>query len=86
MLAFGQNFASVSESLPSVRKEIMNLHRQYIANVIYTRLGDAFSRWVDERVNARHKRVADERNLNIELDPEIAEIFRNSNAISGKLY
>jgi len=75
MLKFGANFLAVMESLPIVEKEIYNLHRQYIANVVYTRIGEPFQKWVDDRVCERHRKVADDRNLNIELDPEIAEIF-----------
>ena len=78
MLAFGNNFDSVRESLPIVDKEVHKLPRQYIANVIYTRLGKPFGNWVDAKVNERHLKVTDDRNMNIELDPEIAEIYRQS--------
>ena len=57
MLEFGNNFDSVRESLPSVENEVLKMPRQYIANVIYTRLGAPFANWVEKRVNARHQKV-----------------------------
>ena len=59
MLKFGFEYDSVKLALPIVEKEILNLHRQYIANVIYTRVGEPFQKWVDKQVEARHKKVAD---------------------------
>ena len=84
MLSFGARYPIVGESLPAVEGEILKLPRDYVANVIHTQVGKPFSDWVNEQVNARHKKVADTRNMNIELDPEIAAIFRASTAVSGK--
>ena len=74
----------VMKAFPSETKEIDKLPRQYIANVIYTLVGSPFEAWVNLRIEARHERIADDRDLNIELDPEIAVLFQASNAISGK--
>ena len=46
--------------LPDRRKEKARLGRQYLANVLYSRLGQKFKDWVDERVNARHAKVKEE--------------------------
>ena len=40
--------------------------------------------WVHGRVEARNQKVAEEGDMMIELDPEIAAIYRASNAVSGK--
>ena len=75
MLEFADMYPAVQTCLPSVKKEISALPRQYIANVIFTVVGNPFSSWVSDKVNIRHKKVTDERNLNIALDPEIAKAF-----------
>ena len=45
-------------------------------------VGAAFKKWVDKKVDQRHEEVADKRELYIEMDPEIAEIYNNSHAVS----
>ena len=37
-------------AFPVVETEIKKLPRPYIANVIYTIVGDAFADWVEDRV------------------------------------
>ena len=41
--------------LPDREKEMIKMGRQYLINVLYTRLGDKFKKWVDERVDQRHQ-------------------------------
>ena len=63
--------------------------RQYLINIIYTIVGEAFKNWVDERVNVRHEKIKDDGKKMIEMDPEIAAIYQKSKAIStsnGKMY
>ena len=85
MLNFAGNHRSIMEALPVVEKEILKLPRSYIANVINTIISpdDAFRLWVKARVNERHSRVVQDQGT-IEMDPEIAEVYRQSKAISGK--
>ena len=59
--------------------------RNYIANVIHTVVGDPFLQWTNVRIHERNSKVVKEKDLNINMDPEIAQIFRQSNAVSGKL-
>ena len=47
-------------------------------NVIYTKVGERFKDWVDEQVKRRHQKHIEKGNMNILMDPEIAEAFRNS--------
>jgi len=84
LLKFGNNFDSVKNSLPEVEKETLKFPRQYIANVIHTRVGQGFAKWVDDQVKARHAKIVDTKNMAIELDPEIAAIFKASTAVSSK--
>ena len=86
ILLFGMQFFNVARALPETDKERKKLPRAYICNVIYTQVGKPFYDWVQKQVDARHKKVTDERNMNIELDPEIAAIFKASTAVSGKFF
>ena len=83
MLEFASNYNNgVSmNALPEPMKEVLKLPRAYIANVIHTMVGKPFSDWVDERIKVRNKKVTDERDLAIKMDPAIAEIFRNSTSV-----
>ena len=85
MLNFAQNHRNVMNALPVEEKEILKLPRSYIANVINTIISpdDAFRLWVKSRVNERHSKQVQDRGM-IEMDPEIAEVYRQSQAISGK--
>ena len=58
------------------------LPRQYIINVIYTKVGKPFREWVDKRVGDRHEKVNKKEELYVELDPEIAKVFIASKAVS----
>ena len=72
------------KALPEKRKEIMKMPRSYIANVIYTIIGDPFQKWADKRVTERNEKVVKDRDMEITMDPEIAEIFKASSSVSGK--
>ena len=79
----------VQMCLPDKESETKKMGRQYLINVIYTRLGDKFKKWVDERVNERHSKIKDEGKKYIDLDPEMAKLFHSSKAVStsnGKAY
>ena len=84
LLAYASNYPEVMRALPVTQKEIRKLPRQYIGNIIHTIVGEPFKKWVHDRVEARNLKVAEEGDMMIELDPEIAEIYRASNAVSGK--
>ena len=84
LLSFGSKYEEVMEALPMVSKEIKKLPRQYIANVINTLVpGVIFKQWIDQRINDRNDKLAEPGEM-IEMDPEIAQIYRSSTEISCK--
>jgi hypothetical protein len=85
ILGFALTHKVVVDSLPPVR-EIWKMPRTYVCNVIFTRLGDVFQKWVDTRCHQRNLDIAVEKDLNIELDVNIAKAFHASTAISCKIY
>ena len=58
------------------------LPRQYISNIIYTVVGQPFQAWIDERVNHRNEKRAEEGNMIINMDEDIARHFQQSTHIS----
>ena len=72
--------------MPAEQEEIENLHRQYIANVIYYIAGKDFTDWIDKRLKERTQKLTEERQMNIKMDPEIYKIFQASQSISGKFH
>ena len=58
--------------------------RQWVANVCATVLKDIFSKWVKEQVNKRNEDLLVEKGLIIEMDPEIAKVFKESTKVSCK--
>jgi len=79
---FAKQYPGVMDAFPSAEVELEKIPRQYVINVIYTLVGQPFRTWVDQRVNERHEEIADKKQLFIEMDPEIAEIYNNSKAVS----
>lgn len=83
-LSFGKDFQLVKNALPDSEKEVGKMPRQYIANIIHTIVGQPFAEWVVQRVNARHTKMTESRDMNIQLDPEVAAAYQRSMAVSGK--
>ena len=65
-----------------IEKEMKKLPKQWIVNVLYTALGDAFGDWVKGRIESRNEKVVKEKNLLIDMDPAVAAAFTNSSAVS----
>ena len=65
-----------------IEREITRLPKQWICNVLYTVQGDAFGNWVKERIEERNSHVVKEKNMLIDLDPDVAAAFNNSTAVS----
>ena len=82
MLDFASQYPEVMRVFPESRKETMKMPRQYIANCIHSIIGKPFSDWVNEKVNERHKKVLDDREMGIEMDQELYAIFMANKAVS----
>ena len=82
-LEFASLYPQVMKCLPILERERLTLPRSYIANVIFTIVGDDFKKWVDRIVTRRHDERRQEQSQ-IKMDPEIAAIFNQSTATSGK--
>ena len=41
-------------ALPEDKKEILKISRSYIANVVYTIIGDEFQEWANEKIAERN--------------------------------
>ena len=53
--------------------------------MIYSVIKEPFGNWVKQQIETRNRKVAVEKNLLIEMDPEVAEIYAASTAVSSKL-
>ena len=84
MIQFASQYEDVKKALPSVEREVLDLPRPYLANVINTLKPKEFQLWVDTKVNERHQERVQQRDT-IQMDPQIAQVFRDSTAISGRL-
>ena len=47
-----------------------------------TVLGDVFTDWVSEKIEERNEEVRNKKDMNIELDPDIAAAFKASTSVS----
>ena len=68
MLDWARQYPEVLRALPSEEREIKKLHRQWVANLIYTIVGAPFQTWVNNLIQARNQAIIDDRDLNIEMD------------------
>ena len=50
----------------------------------YTVIGRPFGEFVRQRIQERNEKITVERQLNIEMDPELAAAFNASTAVSSK--
>ena len=66
-------------------REVFKLPKQWVINVTYSVMGSEFSDWVRERIDARNQNIVSDRNLIINMDPQIAEAFKKSTSVSRKL-
>ena len=78
-----KKYPGVMEYLPDQR-DMHRLPRQYIVNVVHTVVGQPIKDFVNAAIKARNDQVAENRHLILELDPEIAEAFKQSLNISSK--
>ena len=78
------NHPHVYAYLPEPSLELPKTPKQWIANVCATILEDQFTDWVKHQINTRHNKVADKKDIMIQMDPQMAKIFQDSIAVSSK--
>ena len=49
-------------------------------------VGNPFSKWVNAQIDDRNEKITTSNNLNIDIAPELMEIFKNSTAVSSKIH
>ena len=57
MLHNAKKHPGLIQYLPSEEREIEKLHRAYLANLIYTIVGERFRDWVKEKVQQRTEKI-----------------------------
>ena len=82
-IKFAKDHPEALKYLPDER-DLLNLQRQYIIDIIYTVIGQPFKEWVDERILIRNNKLKVTRNLDIAMDSRIVEIFLKSAHISSR--
>ena len=82
MLYHARNWPAVAQALPAETREVEKLPRAYLANVIYTIVGDPFKNWVDGEIAKRNEKIMSDQNLAINMDPEIYAAFQASQHVS----
>jgi len=60
MLEFALSYPDVYKVLPSEYREILKLHRQYIANVIFTVVGKPFQDWINGVAELRNSKIIED--------------------------
>jgi hypothetical protein len=82
MLYHARSASSVMRALPVREGEIKKLPRAYIANVMYTIIGEPFRDWVEKKVKDRNEKHMLSQNMTIEMDPEVYKAFKASTHVS----
>lgn len=57
----------------------------YCRNIAYSLCGDSFAKWISDQMNARNQKVTIEKDLLINIDPRIYNVFTQSSSISSKI-
>ena len=66
------------------RIEIHKVSREWICNIVATVLKNRFTDWVDEQIEIRNEEVREKKDMNIELDEDVAAAFNASTSVSCK--
>ena len=75
ILRFLSNFPIVMQFLPE-EKEIPKCPKQWIVNVAFAVVQDPFGHWVKSQIDARNHKVAVDKDLFIDMDPDVAAAFQ----------
>ena len=83
ILEYGLSFKSVVDALPPP-KETRKMPRQYLCNLIFHQVGQAFKDWVLKNCEERNENFTEKHGLEIKLQKRIAEAAAASTAVSRK--
>ena len=83
---YGTMYPAVMKCWPDLEEETKKMTRQYLTNIVYTIVGKPFYDWIETKIEQRNEKVKSEANMGIEMDPEIAEIFKASTTVSGNYH
>ena len=81
-----ESHPEVFDYLPEKNIELPKTPKQWVCNIIASVIGEPFNKWVAKQVDHRHQKVAVAKDLMIKMDPEIARVFRDSQAVSSKSF
>ena len=70
--------------MPAEKREVKKLPRDYLSTVLYSIIGTPFAAWVERRIEERNEKIAEEQDLNAELDPDVYAAYAKSSSTSGK--
>ena len=57
-------------------RDLPRVSRSWLCNTIYSVVGPRFQGWVTESVKDRNEKLSVDRNMDLKLDPEVANLFR----------
>ena len=77
------NYPNIKIYFP-IEREVRRLPKQFIINLAYSCIGQDFATWVKNIVDERNKRLALNRDMLIEMDPDVFAAFKRSTAVSSK--
>ena len=70
ILEFAESYnnGEAMKCLPENKKEILKMPRSYIANCIYTLVGEPFQDWANNKIEERNQKVVQDQNMSIQMD------------------
>ena len=83
VLNFVEGHRNVYLYLPD-KIEVKKCPKQWLVNIVFTVVKDDFSQFGRQQIEARNSKIAIEKDLMIDMDPEVAEAFAASTSISCK--
>ena len=78
-------YPQVAYYLPEA-KELPKVPRQWLANVIFSIIGQPFADWVDSVIQMRNSKIVANDNKFVAMDPEVYAAFQASTQVSSKFY
>ena len=67
---------------PAEEREVKKLPRVYVSTLLNSVIGKPFTEWVERKIQERNHKIAEEQDLNAELDPDVYAALMKSSSIS----